>query len=201
MSFGQSIAFNIALVAAILSPGPALLYALRATLAGGRRAGLLAGTGLALMASGWTLLALLGLAGVFHAVPIAYVAVKTLGAIYLVTVAWCLWRDAGKPPGRARGATPAPFSGGVLVNLANPKSVLFAAAILVVIFPPDLTTGQKLLIVGNHFAVELIIYALLARVMSTEPVVQRYLRARVLVDRAAGMVLAGLGVSLLLDER
>ena len=38
MTFGQLLAFNIALLVAIASPGPALLMAIRTTLSGGRRA-------------------------------------------------------------------------------------------------------------------------------------------------------------------
>ena len=39
MTLAQILAFNLALLVAIASPGPALLMALRTTLSGGRRAG------------------------------------------------------------------------------------------------------------------------------------------------------------------
>ena len=88
----------------------------------------------------------------------------------------------------------------LLVNLANPKSVLFSAAVLVVIFPPEITAAQKALIVGNHFLIEVIAYTAFALLLSTEPVSRRYLRAKPLLDRAAALVLGGLGLRLLFDQ-
>ena len=38
MTFGQFLAFNITLLVAIASPGPALLLTIKTTLSGGRRA-------------------------------------------------------------------------------------------------------------------------------------------------------------------
>ena len=48
MNWESLIAFNVILAAAIVSPGAALLYFLRTTVASGRMAGLLTGFGLAL---------------------------------------------------------------------------------------------------------------------------------------------------------
>ncbi|HBB82909.1 MAG TPA: lysine transporter LysE, partial [Sulfitobacter sp.] len=59
MELSHLIAFNIALIASILSPGPAFLIALKTTLSSGRRAGVAVGLGLGLVASFWTLAALL----------------------------------------------------------------------------------------------------------------------------------------------
>ena len=65
MSALDLLAFNAVLAAAILSPGPALLFALRTALADGRGAGIAAGLGLGLVAALWTLAALLGLEALF----------------------------------------------------------------------------------------------------------------------------------------
>ena len=61
MTIGQLLAFNLALLVAIASPGPALPIAIGTTLSGGRSAGIAVGAGLGLMAATWTLMALLGL--------------------------------------------------------------------------------------------------------------------------------------------
>ena len=105
MTFGQLLAFNVALLVAIASPGPALLMALRTTLSGGRRAGIAVGAGLGLMAATWTLIALLGLGVVFELFPAVYVAARIAGAGYLLYLAYRIWRDASAPV-EARG-TPA----------------------------------------------------------------------------------------------
>ena len=51
MTVAHLLAFNFALLAAIASPGPALLFLIKTTLTSGRRAGLAAASGLALMAA------------------------------------------------------------------------------------------------------------------------------------------------------
>ena len=85
MSIHHLIAFNIALIAAILSPGPAFLVAVQTTLRSGRRAGIAVGCGLGLMASIWTAMALLGLDAVFAVFPWAYAAAKICGTVPLIS--------------------------------------------------------------------------------------------------------------------
>ena len=69
MGWDHLLAFNLTLLAALASPGPALLLALRTSLVAGPRAGIATGLGLGAMAAGWTALALLGLEAVFVVVP------------------------------------------------------------------------------------------------------------------------------------
>ena len=200
MNLEHVVAFNLALLAALASPGPALLYAVRSTLAGGRAVGIATGCGLATMAAAWTGMALVGLDGVLRLFPSAYVAMKLAGAAYLIWLAWQTWRHAGDPVSVAARPRARAYLGGVMVNLANPKSVFFAAAVLVVIFPPGLTVSQSALIVGNHLLVEVVAYAAFALLLSRPAVGARYLGAKRLLDRAAATVLGALGVRLLLDR-
>lgn len=197
MTTAQLIAFNLTLLAAMAAPGPALLYALRQSVAGGFASGVATGAGLGLMAALWTGAALLGLNAVFAVVPWAYVALKTTGALYLIWIAIQLWRSAHQPVSDSAHPGARAFLGGLLVNLANPKSVLFAGAVLVVIFPPDLSLGAKAMIVANHFAVELIVYTLFAACLSSAPARAGYLRLKPIIDRAAAVILGALGLRLL----
>lgn len=203
MGIEHLLAFNAALIAAVVSPGPALLVAIRTTLEAGRPAGIAIGCGLGLVAAGWTLMALLGLEGIFRLVPWGYAAVKTAGALYLIHIAIGTWRNARA--GVAAEARPArgvrrALRDGALINLLNPKSVLFAAAVLVVIFPAGLSGAEMGIVVANHLAVELVFYGALAWVMSAESVRRRYLAAKLWLDRAAALVLGALGLRLLVDR-
>lgn len=203
MTLAHLLAFNITLLAAFLSPGPAMLYALRNTLRWGPGLGIATGCGLALMAAGWTLAAFLGLQAVFVLVPWAYGALKIAGAAYLIWMAWHIWRDADAaltdlpehPTGRVALRA---FAMGMLVNLANPKSVLFAAAVLVVIFPAGLPPAQIALVVANHLLLEVTGYTLIALVLSRPAARAAYLGARHWLDRAAALVLGALGARLAL---
>ena len=200
MDITHLIAFNLALLAAIASPGPALVVAIRTTLSSGRRAGIAIGMGLGLVASLWTLAALLGLEVVFNLFPWAYALVKTIGALYLIYVAYGMWVHARKPIEAA--ATPArhAFRQGAMINILNPKAMLFAAAVLIVIFPADLSMGHNLVIVLNHLAVEVLFYTGLAFAMSSSAVNRGYLRAKVYIDRTSAAVLGALGVRLLVSR-
>ena len=195
------LAFNAMLLAAIASPGPSLLFLVRTAMAKGRAAGVAAALGLGLMAALWTAAALLGLDALFRLFPWAYLAVKLVGAAYLIWIAVQMWRHARDPIAETVETAKARyFRQGFLVNLANPKSVLFSAAVLVVIFPPALTTADKVLIFLNHLTVEWIIQPFLAVLLSTQAIRQRYLSAKVITDRVAASVLGALGVRLLLDR-
>ncbi|MEL7374111.1 MAG: LysE family translocator [Pseudomonadota bacterium] len=195
------IAFNVALLFAIASPGPALLVATQTALAHGRTAGIAVGIGLALMASIWTLLALLGLDAVFALVPWAYGVVKIAGAIFLLWIAYSTWRGARKPL-QERQPVPAAraFRTGFFINLLNPKSVLFSAAVLVVIFPQGLSLMENATIMANHFALEVVCYSALSCMLTTPAVARRYLAAKVWLDRAAALILGALGLRLLLSR-
>ncbi len=195
------LAFNLTLLAAIASPGPSLLFLIRTAMAEGRAAGLAAATGLGVMASLWTLAALLGLDALFALFPWAYTAVKMGGAAYLIWIAIQTWRRAQSPIDEAEKASRGrAFRQGLLVNVANPKSVLFSAAVIVVIFPEGLTTVDKALIYFNHLGVELIVQPALAIALSTSMVRTRYLNAKPIFDRIAAGVLGALGLRLLFER-
>lgn len=197
MTAEQLIAFNVALVAAMASPGPALLVLIRTAVAEGRLAGVACGCGLATMAATWTLLALLGLEGIVRMVPWLYAVAKVAGALYLIYLAVKTWRGARDALALDVRPVRHAFRDGVLVNLANPKSVLFAAAVLVVIFPAGLPLADKAVVVANHLVVELTVYAILATALGAAAVSRRYLRAKFWLDRFAAVALGALGARLL----
>ena len=116
MSVESFLTLNLALVAAMASPGPALLVAVRTTLGGGRDAGIAIGCGLALMAATWTLFALLGLEGIFRLFPWAYTIAKTGGALYLLYIAWQTWRGAKNPVADTSRPRVHAFRDGIFVN-------------------------------------------------------------------------------------
>lgn len=200
MSLESVIAFNLVLAAAIASPGAALLYFIKTCMTAGRRAGIAVGVGLGTAAAGWTLAALLGLETLFALFPWTYTALKAAGALYLLWIAVQTWRAArdplaanDRPAGRA-------FVSGLLVNAGNPKSMLFAAAVIVVVFPQGLAGSDIALIVANHLLLEIAFYTLCAVALSSAPARRRYLGAKTWLDRIAATLLGALGLRLLLER-
>lgn len=200
MTLAHLIAFNVTLLAAMAAPGPAFLYAIKQAVTGGFWTGVATGAGLGLVAAMWTGAALLGLEAVFQAFPFIYTSLKIIGALYLVYLAWSIWKSANDPlPSAAQPGAQA-FWGGVLVNLANPKSVLFAASVLIVIFPEGMSLTEKSLIVLNHFGVELAIYTLISAGLASPQARQGYMRLKPVFDRIAALVLGALALRLLMDR-
>ena len=201
LTLAQVIAFNLTLLAAMAAPGPAFLLVLRNSVANGRRAGVLTGLGLGLIAALWTAAALAGLAVVFEIVPWLYTAMKTGGALYLIYLAWGMWRGAAQPlETQAASASRRAFTSGIIVNLSNPKSVLFAGAVIVVIFPAGLSWTDSALIVANHLIVEICVYTAMAFGLSGAPARAAYLRLKLWADRIAAGIMGALGLRLLFER-
>ncbi len=200
MSAESLIAFNLVLMAAIASPGAALMFFVKTTVASGRRAGIATGAGLGVAASLWTLAALLGLESLFRLFPWAYTTLKVAGAAYLLWIAVDTWRHASAPVGKAARASGRSFLAGLLVNAGNPKSVLFAAAVIVVVFPQGLNGVEIALIVANHLALEIAFYTVGAFALSSAPARQGYLNAKPVIDRISATILGALGLRLLFEK-
>ena len=201
LTLAQVIAFNLTLLAAMAAPGPAFLLVLRNSIAQGRRAGILTGLGLALVAATWTAAALAGLATVFEIVPWLYAAMKVAGALYLMYLAISMWHGAAKPlEAQDAQAIRRAFTSGLIVNLSNPKSVLFAGAVIVVIFPAGLSWADSAVIVTNHLLVEVCVYTAMACGLSSAPARVGYLRMKHWADRIAAGIMGALGLRLLLEK-
>jgi threonine/homoserine/homoserine lactone efflux protein len=203
MELGHIIAFNLTLLASMASPGPALLLALKTTLSSGRMAGIVTGLGLGTMAALWTGLALLGLEGVFKLFPWAYTLLKTGGALYLLYIAYGMWKDAAKPLPPSSADAPKlrrAFFTGFAVNMGNPKSVIFASAVLLVIFPQDMSLAAKASIALNHLLIEWTVYTLFAIALSTSAARAGYLRLKPLFDRFAALILGALALRLIFSK-
>ena len=184
---------------AILSPGPGVIAVSQSAFALGRRRALPYGWGLAVGASVWCIFALLGLTVIFRALPWTYVALKIVGGAYLVWIAFKMWRHASDPlPDPAESSRGMGFFGGMMLNLSNPKPALFYSAVLLSIFPVLLSAGDKLAIYATAISVELAFYTALASLMALPWLRRRYYAAKFWIDRAAGLAIGLLGLSLIL---
>ena len=117
----------------IVSPGTGVLYTLAAALSRGSRASVAAAFGCTLGIVPHIAAAMLGLAAVLHTSALAFAALKWLGVIYLLFMAWQALRERGalKVEGKvdARSAAKVIVTG-FLINILNPKLSIFFLAFL-----------------------------------------------------------------------
>lgn len=130
--------FSGACVALAATPGPDMLLITSRSISQGRASGFASLAGIQLGTYCHTLAAALGLSQLFVAVPLAYDAVRILGACYLLYLAWKTLASARHI---AAKTSPEPafahkaFRQGLLTNLLNPKMALFVLAL----FPQFIT--------------------------------------------------------------
>ena len=200
--------FSLAIVLA-LAPGPDNLFVLMISAAEGRRAGFAVVAGLMVGVMGDALAVALGLAALFAASATAFNVLKLAGAAYLLYLAWGAWRAPaslgapGEPAQRAQ-AWPRLVARGVVMNLTNPKVVLFFLALL----PQFVQPGQgpvagQIVWFGALFilAVTLVFGAVVLAADALRTRLARSARAQRGLNRAAALVFVGLAARLALAER
>lgn len=125
------VAASLALIA---TPGQDMLYVMARSLAQGRRAGLCSALGVCLGILVHTALAALGVSALLQASESMFLAVKLVGAAYLVYLGVRLLFARVPQPhamGEARALSPlALVAQGMLSNVSNPKIVIFFMAFL-----------------------------------------------------------------------
>lgn len=204
MSFDLFLLFATATLTFAVMPGPAVIYVVARTLAGGRTAGLKASLGVHLGGYAHVFAAVAGLAVLLHAVPVLYTTLKLAGAAYLVWIGLGLLRarfteDTVHLP---RAATNS-FWQSALVEVLNPKAALFYLAFL-----PQFTSMEaslpvplQLLVLGvavnMAFSLADVFY-----VLAADGLHKRLARAPAVIwtRRAGGALLMGLGVNLALSR-
>jgi threonine/homoserine/homoserine lactone efflux protein len=123
--------FLSAAVVLAVSPGPGIIYVLARSLRGGRAAGLASCFGTALGGMVHVVAAGLGLSAILARSAAAFLAVKYLGAAYLLYlgIRMLLARDTALPAAVAQEAG-SPFWQGMLTEVLNPKTALFFLAFI-----------------------------------------------------------------------
>jgi len=148
-----------ALIAVI--PGPDTAIATRNALVGGRRAGLYTILGISLGLTVWTLATGAGIAALLRASEPAFVALKLVGAAYLVFLGvQALWGATRRTGPRGTGHVahrPIPprlaLRQGAVTNLGNPKIAVFFTSFLPQFTPAHQASFGSLVLLGALFCV------------------------------------------------
>jgi len=181
----------------IVTPGPDTALTVRNAVLGGRRAGVTTACGVAAGQATWTVAASAGLAALLVACEPAFLALRALGAAYLV------WLGARALVAAVRGRAVAhdvrerggaPFRQGLLSNLANPKMAVFFSSLL----PQFGASFGALLALGALFCALTLLW--LSAVACAGEALRRP-RVRRAIDAVTGTVLVALGLRLATEPR
>ncbi|TDW92405.1 LysE family translocator [Kribbella sp. VKM Ac-2566] len=200
------LAFLLTTTIAMITPGPDMLFILGCGMRSGPRAGLLATAGVATSEAVHVAVAAAGLAALFAAVPVAFTAVRIVGAAYLVYLGVQMIRhrndavDDG-PAGDAAMSGRKAYLTGLTTNLLNPKMVTFTIAFLPQFVVPS--HGQVWLQFAVLGAILIVLEFLVdGTVGLLSGRIGNWLRtrrtARRRIDTATGGIFIGLGVRLAL---
>lgn len=191
---------------AVASPGPSTVLVIQTSAVSGRRAGLLAAFAMMLGALVWAAAALYGLQILFARFEWLYVAFRIAGAIYLIYLGVMLLRHAGAPlpeadPAAAQAGVWQGFVKALLLQLSNPKVMVFMGSIFISLLPAQPPAWMDATVLAIVAINEFTWFALLALLFSGNTARAFYRRTKVWLDRIMGGVLAALGVRLVLSNQ
>ena len=209
--------FGVAVLLA-LSPGPDNLFVLMQSVQRGWRVGIAVVVGLCLGVVVHTTAVALGLAAVFAASSVAFTALKWCGAAYLAYLAWGAWRAPVSDAKNADGAQPVRASSnqidsgemllmvrrGVVMNLTNPKVLIFFLAFLPQFADPAIgPVGPQIFVFGAVFilAAFLVFGAIAVFSGAFGNLLLRSPKAQFWLNKITAVVFLGLAVKLATAQR
>ena len=199
-----------------MAPGPDNIFVLTQSALYGSAAGMATTLGLITGLCVHTVAVALGVAAVFQASALAFTALKTVGACYLLWLAWLSFRAGatraapagdGETPGPLRQGFPghaALYRRGVVMNVTNPKVAIFFLAFLPQFCDPARgAAAWQIASLGALFMLATLLVfcgvalagGRLAAWFNRSP------RGQIAIQRVAGCVFAALAVLLLFSDR
>lgn len=199
--------FIVASLVLIITPGQDMILVMLRSIAQGPAAGVATAAGVSVGLVGHTLLATLGLGAILRTSEWLFLALKLIGAAYLVYLGLQLLRSRGHELAVAAGAPRSLgrlFSDGALSNVSNPKIAVFYFAFLPqFVLPGAAHPTLSVFVLGLLFAT--LTFLVKGPVGLGAGLLSAWLRSRpqvlTWVYRGSGAVLVGLGLRLAFERR
>jgi homoserine/homoserine lactone efflux protein len=192
------------------TPGPAVLLVLSLALTRGASHGLRASLGILSANALYFAISATSLGAVLLASWELFTVIKWFGAGYLIwrgvrmmasSTKRPLQRLADSDPGRGTARVGA-FSSGFFTQGANPKALVFFAAILPQFINPQRAIGPQLAILGlSSIVIELAVLSIYVAVSHYTQRLTQHSRYAVRLERAGGALLIGAGARLAVTHR
>ncbi|MFZ6640089.1 LysE family translocator [Undibacterium sp. TC4M20W] len=196
----ELIAVAIITILAVISPGADFAMVTRNSYLYGRRAGLLAASGIALGVQVHVMYTMLGVGLLIAKSPSLYFAIKIIGAVYLIYIGYqtffaraVISTEAGA--GQSLNNLAA-LRAGFMTNAFNPKTTLFVLSTYTQVVQVDTSLLAQFAYGLFMSAAHWIWFSLVALFFSDHRLRAGMLRQQVILNRFIGAVLIVLGVSL-----
>ena len=191
----------------VLVPGTGVLYTISTGLAQRWRASIVAAIGCTLGILPHLTASILGLSAILHMSAQVFQVLKIMGALYLLYLAWGMWRDKGmlkiEQDEQKQNAMKIVLKG-ILINILNPKLTLFFFAFLPLFVAPDVSSpSQQMLGLGAIFMLLTLLIFVLYGILASG--VSSYLlnspKSIRRVQKSFALVFAFLAVRLAMSKR
>jgi threonine/homoserine/homoserine lactone efflux protein len=199
--------FLLTALVVVLVPGTGVIYTVSTGLAWRWRASIAAALGCTIGIVPHLSASILGLSLILHMSARAFQIMKIAGSLYLLYLAWAMWRDTGtfKFDQNTQQTNARQIAlKGVLINILNPKLTIFFFAFLPLFVAPDAAspTQQMIGLSAIFMGMTFVIFALYGMLASgvrayftnSPKVIQR-------IQQSFAVVLAVLAAELALSEQ
>lgn len=199
--------FLLASLVVVLIPGTGVVYTITTGLTLKGRASVAAAIGCTLGIVPHILASILGLSALLHMSAQVFTVLKLAGALYLLYLAWNMWREAGTleidKKSTETSVTRIIFKA-IAINLLNPKLTIFFLAFLPLFVSKGSSspTAEMIVLSTVFMGITLIVFVLYGILASA---VSAYLvnssKAVKRLQQAFAVILAGFAAKLALSER
>ncbi|WP_411562190.1 LysE family translocator [Pseudomonas shirazensis] len=198
----ELIAVAVFTVLAVISPGADFAMVTRSSYAQGRKAGLAAAVGIALGVQVHVLYTVLGIAVIISQSPALFMAMKVLGAGYLIYLGYQSLTntkrihldDVGQ---RQSWGSLRALRTGFFTNALNPKTMLFVISAYTQVVQPGSSLAQDFAYGAFMSFAHWLWFSLVAVFFSSAALRLAMIERQRVVDRLIGVALIGLGVTVL----
>ncbi|MBU3918220.1 LysE family translocator [bacterium] len=195
--------FLLTSLVVVLIPGTGVIFTVSTGLFLGWRSSIVASFGCTAGIIPHLLASTLGLSAILHMSAVAFQCVKIVGAVYLLYLAWSMWRETGAVKFNASSSKNGFWQialKGFLINILNPKlSIFFLAFLPLFVSPATATPMLDMFILSLVFMVMTLIvfiaYGIAANRVSKHVVSSP--RLIIWLQRSFAVAFAALGAKLL----
>jgi len=193
----ELIAVALFTILAVISPGADFAMVTRSSYAQGRKAGLAAAAGIALGVQVHVLYTVLGIAVIISQSPTLFLAMKMVGAGYLVYLGYKSLTNTTRISldglAHSKVSVASALRTGFLTNALNPKTMLFVVSAYTQVVQPGSPLAMDFACGAFMSFAHWVWFSLVAVFFSNHLLRRAMIERQVVVDRIIGVALIGLG--------